>query len=95
MTALMYAAEYNPNPDVTRALIASGAQVDQRDPFGVTALMLAAKDTTNPVVITVLLGAGADRGARSHGGLTAADFAVGNASLAGSPVLAALAGDPL
>ena len=27
LTALMYAAQYNPDPDVTRALLAAGASV--------------------------------------------------------------------
>jgi ankyrin repeat protein len=59
-TALMYAAEYNQNPEVITTLLKAGADLEAQDKTGMTALMYAAAANPIPEVITVLLKAGAD-----------------------------------
>lgn len=60
-TVLMYAAQFNKNPEVITALLKAGADLKARDNDNQrTALMWAAQSTTNPDVITTLLKAGAD-----------------------------------
>jgi len=63
-TALIYAAAYNPNPEVITVLLKAGADIKARNKDGETALMLAAQYNQNPEVITTLLRAGADLEAR-------------------------------
>ena len=71
-TALMYAAEYNKNPEVVSILLKAGADVNTKSDVGMTALMLATEYNKNPEVISVLLKAGADINAKA-GGLFSGD----------------------
>ena len=83
VTALMYAARENANPEVAKALLAGGADVHARDnELGVTALMWAAAKNSNPEVVKALLEGGADVNARDNKnwGLTALMAAAGNNS---------------
>jgi ankyrin repeat protein len=61
-TPLIYAAKFNPNPEVLTTLLKAGADIEARDKAfqGMTALMWAAEFNENPDVITTLLKAGAD-----------------------------------
>ena len=75
LTALMYAAPYG-TPELLRALIDAGAQVNAKDIRGMTPLMLAvASETQNPEVVRLLMNNGADVKARSEAGETALDWA--------------------
>jgi len=61
----------NQNPEVTKAFIDAGADVNARDKIlGFTPLVLAAGWNQNPEVIKLLLDAGADVNARDKDGLT-------------------------
>ena len=60
ITALMLAAAYNADPEVTQALVAAGAEVAARDADGWSALMYAAAHNRNAGVTRLLLAAGAD-----------------------------------
>ncbi len=82
-TALIDAAENNPNPDVITTLL---------DNFGYTALIRAAGSNPNPLVITALLKAGADGKAKDNGGSTAFDYAKNNKKLQGTDALKELEG---
>ena len=78
-TVLMCAAFWNTNPDVIKALIAAGADVNAtRTENGYTALMYAALFNSNPDVIKALIAAGADVNARTEDGLTALMYAANN-----------------
>ena len=82
MTALMCAAEYNPNPEVITVLLKAGADVNAQDKYGTTPLMFAAKNIwEHPEVITILLDAGADGKAKNDQGKTAFDEAQQNQNL--------------
>ena len=70
----MLAASNNTNPDVAKALIAAGADVNARINLGWTALFWAATLNTNPDVVKVLLAAGADKNARDISGSRAIDY---------------------
>lgn len=70
-TALMMAAEKNPNPEVTALLLRAGADVNARDEDGDTALIKAADSNSNPEVVALLLKAGADVTIRNEDGETA------------------------
>ena len=83
-TALMGAAEYNPNPEMITALLAAGADVNAQNKDGWTALMAAAVFNQNPEVITALLAAGADAKANDVVGKTAFDYAQTRAKLKGT-----------
>ena len=61
-----------------KALLASGAALEDRDGLGRTALMAAAWGNGNPAVASALLTAGADANARSRLGKTALDYARDN-----------------
>ena len=79
VTALMYAAESNQNPDVVATLLKAGADIlakDSKPHWGGTALLWAAVGNKNPKVITVLLKAGADINVRNVDGKTALIWAV-------------------
>lgn len=71
ITALMYAATWNKDPEVAAVLIRAGADVHARDIFGTTALMSAAGWNTNPEVLAVLIEAGAGIEDRDNEGMTA------------------------
>ena len=83
-TALMIAAQYNPNPEMIVALVRSGSDVNARGENGRTALMAAASKSENPDVIVALLRSGADASARSGDGRRAVDYARDNAKLKGT-----------
>jgi hypothetical protein len=76
-TALMLAAEDNPDADVVAALLKAGAEIEARDEIDRTALMFAAEDNPNPDVIAALLKAGAEIEARDDFGYTALIRAAG------------------
>ena len=60
-TVLMYAAQFNKNPEVTALLLKAGADLWAKDgDRHRTALIWAAQSTANPDVITTLVKAGAD-----------------------------------
>ena len=73
VTAL-HAALAGPTPDVARALVAAGADVNARQQGGVTPLQEAAGNGALDLV-RVLLEHGADPSARDDNGRTAADWA--------------------
>ena len=79
LTALMWAATKNSNPDVIKVLLESGAEVNARNGkvFGKTALMYAAAFNTNPKIMKMLLAGGADINARGDDGMTALMCAAG------------------
>ena len=77
-TALMYAAESNPDPQVIGALVKSGASVDGKGPLGFTPLMLAARANRNPGVVMALLASGASGQVKSSDGKTPFDWASEN-----------------
>ena len=73
MTPLFYAVANNRNPEITTALIDSGAIIDIALPNGITPLMMAAARSSRAVIIELLLKAGADirrTDARGRSGLT-------------------------
>lgn len=81
----MYAAGYNPNPQVITILVKAGADVNARDRYNdMTPLMYAAWFNQNPELIATLLNAGADAKAKSSAGKTAFDFAQYNLRLMGT-----------
>lgn len=85
MTPLIYAAGYNPNPEVITTLLKAGAEINARDRYNnLSPLMYAAWLNHNPEVITTLLNAGADAKAKSSAGKTAFDFAQYNLRLIGT-----------
>ena len=54
-TALMYAARFQSNPDVTKLLLYKGADRTAKNKYGVTALLLAAGYSDNSEVVSTLL----------------------------------------
>ncbi len=70
-TALMYAAESNPNVDIIKTLIEAHADVNIRDSSGRTAVMYATKSNPNVDIIKALIEAGANVNIRDNNGLTA------------------------
>ena len=80
-TALMLAAEYNPNPEVISALLRAGADVNAKNSDGDTALMLAAFLNQNSKIVSVLLQAGADVNATANNGARALDGALVNPAM--------------
>ena len=69
ITPLHWAAYWNENPAVIKALLAAGADPMARDEGGETPLHWAAYNK-NPAVIRALLAAGADPMARTESGVT-------------------------
>jgi hypothetical protein len=59
-TPLMYAAGYNPSPEVISTLLKAGANIKAQDVNGDTPLMWAVEKNQNPKVVSILLKAGAD-----------------------------------
>ena len=84
MDALMYAAGYNENPEMTLAVLHAGGSVKATDKNGATALILAARHTLRPEVIGSLLDAGADPAAKDKQGRRALDYAAQNPQVKGS-----------
>jgi ankyrin repeat protein len=70
----LHAALAGPTPDVARALVAAGADVNARQQGGVTPLQEAAANGA-PDLVRLLLEHGADPGATDDTGRTAADWA--------------------
>ena len=66
VTALMWAAGNNPDPEVVKTLLECGADVNVRTRAGRTALMYAARENANPEVAKALLAGGADVHARDN-----------------------------
>ena len=85
-TPLMYAANYNTNPDVLSVLIKAGADVNLRDGEGSTPLMYAAGFNTNDEVLERLIEAGADISAEDDYGLTIFGYAKENPAIKGTKV---------
>ena len=54
-TALMYAARFQPNPDVTKLLLFKGADRAAKNRYGLSSLLLAAGYSENPEVVAILL----------------------------------------
>ncbi|GHV40077.1 hypothetical protein FACS1894187_20640 [Synergistales bacterium] len=77
-TALMVAAQNNPNPEVIATLLKNGADVNAKNSDGWTALMFAAQNNPNPEVIALLLERGADVNAKNIIGWTALMLAAAN-----------------
>lgn len=75
LTALMMAVPYG-TPDLVRALLDGGANVNAADVRGLTPLMLSvASENQDPAVVKILLSAGADAAAKSVDGESALDWA--------------------
>lgn len=87
MTPLMWAAEWNKNPEVIVVLLKAGAEVNARDDDGETPLIYAAMYNPNPRVISTLLNAGADAKAKDSSGMTAVEYAVHDYRLLGSDAM--------
>ena len=66
----MWAAAFNPNPDVIAALLKAGAEVNAKDDAEETPLMWAARNCSHPAVIAALVNAGADVNTKSRDGAT-------------------------
>ncbi|MDR1308378.1 MAG: ankyrin repeat domain-containing protein, partial [Deltaproteobacteria bacterium] len=77
MTILM-ASIVNPEPAMTKLILAQRADPNATDSFGRTPLMLAAALARDPMVVRLLLGAGADPALKDNEGKTAVDYAEGN-----------------
>jgi ankyrin repeat protein len=86
-TPLMYAAGFNPNPEVIATLLKAGADIEARDKYGATPLMEATWYNPNPEVITTLLKAGADAKAKDSVGKSAFYYAQRRAKLQGTDAL--------
>lgn len=67
LSALMFAARHNADPDVASYLIEAGAGVNARDGNGLSALMHAAERNESAEVVRTLLDAGADVHATDDG----------------------------
>ena len=75
-TPLMWAAEHNPNPEVTATLLKEGADINANDKREITALMRTVRrKNSNLKVITTLLKAGANVNARDRKGATPLSWA--------------------
>ena len=67
---LHWAAEYNSNPNIIKALVAAGSSVDARNKYDNTPLHYAAVYSSNPEIIKALVAAGASLDAQSMVGNT-------------------------
>lgn len=54
-SALMFAARFCPDTEVTRTLIKNGADTEQKNNYGISALKLAAGFSRTPAVVSILL----------------------------------------
>jgi ankyrin repeat protein len=79
----MFAAWYNPNPEIVSALLKAGANPEAKDHFGETALLLAARYNKRSEGIIVLLKAGASAKVKDNLGKTAFDYVQTNEWLKG------------
>lgn len=86
-TALMAAAESNPDHEVIYELIRNGADVNAEMFAGMTALIWASWKNTNPKVIEALIYSGADINVEAANGKRAADYAYMNENLAGLDII--------
>lgn len=87
-TLLMWAAQFNSNPQMIDVILKAGGDVKARDTgptyvkgapsYGWTALMWAAASSKNPEVITTLVKGGSDLKAKDRDGLTPLMIAAGN-----------------
>ena len=82
-TPLIYAATFNPDPEVVRVLIEAGADVNAQiedvwSPEDGTTALMAAMTRSAPEVIRALVGAGADVNARNRLGWTPLLLAAGS-----------------
>jgi ankyrin repeat protein len=76
---LTWAAQFNPNPEVTAILLKAGAVISAKDLYkSHTALMWAAQDTKSAEVITALVKAGANVNETDDEGLTPLLIAAAN-----------------
>ena len=50
----MYAAGFNPNPEIIRVLINAGAKIDEKNINGFTPLMWAERNNPNAEIIAIL-----------------------------------------
>ena len=73
---VLYFAAFNKNPDIIKALLAAGAEVNAKDEDGWTPLHFAAGFTENPDIIKILLAAGAEVDAKNEEGFTPLMWAV-------------------
>ena len=73
----LHRAAKNPHPEITEALIASGADPNARTNDQAVPLLWAAVDGSNPLVLQMLADAGADVNAKDDMGRTPIFFAVG------------------
>ncbi|MDR2528921.1 MAG: ankyrin repeat domain-containing protein [Synergistaceae bacterium] len=76
-TALMWAVEKNPNPEVLSLVLKNGAHVNAKGNYGETALMRAAANP-NPEVASLLLKNGANARVKNKKGKRAIDYAENN-----------------
>jgi ankyrin repeat protein len=81
VTALMRAAESNPNPTIALVLIDAGAEIEAADKDGVTSLMRAAASNSNPEVVLALIDRGADLEAKDKKGMTPLMHAAANSGV--------------
>ena len=83
-TPLMFAAEFNENPEIIKILIGAGADVNARDKKNRTALMFAASNNYNIEIVKTLIMSGADVNAKDKDGKTALTYAekIGNSAIA-------------
>jgi ankyrin repeat protein len=86
-TPLAIAASSNANPEVSRFLIASGADVNATGESEITPLMRAARENPNPEVLEALMDAGANVLATDSDGKNALDHSKGNKNLKESKAL--------
>ena len=78
------AAVWHTDPEVIKALLAAGADVNARDGRGATSLHWAAAENDIPKVLTSLLAGGADTKAKTVEGWTAWDLVQENPNLKGT-----------
>ena len=82
-TALHWAAQLHPDPEIIDILIDAGAEVDARDNFGNTPLHFASRSKNPQEIVPTLLDAGANPNAQANHGLSVLHLAVKNSHVAG------------